>query len=387
MFNWNKFPWTDYRGINLDWIIQRIKDLSSRWDTLPDAIREEAEKIVPGLVAEELTTGGAIQHPVLIGDSFLSGFNALDDAQNHVDNNWGVGFAKCSGQSYNDIVIVGSRGAGFCNRGSAGTYRNATFAELVTQYSARLAADTYGSTDSVDAVVACGGYNDSGYSLSEIQQGIAAFVSAAQTTFPNAKIYILCNPCYRYPGDVVIEAMSTYVVSSKMPVYINPNSWKWTFCSNSYMWASDQIHPSGIAHDGVKPTDVIGRMIWEWCNGYGMTGGKWDYELEHNNSSNDITNAAKISVADGRAYIYINVVINKDSTGSRLVCNLPRPLWTSYTPEHPIGVIVGSNSVIYKMIIRGRNLQVGGITSHAEDITLEGTILLDPAAMDFIKST
>ena len=53
-FNWNKFPWTNFHDLNLDWIIQTVKTLE---DNLADAVGKFTE-IVNTAIANTLTGSG-----------------------------------------------------------------------------------------------------------------------------------------------------------------------------------------------------------------------------------------------------------------------------------------------------------------------------------------
>ena len=53
-FNWNKFPWTNFHDLNLDWIIQTVKTLE---DNLTDAIGKFTE-IVNTAITNTLTGSG-----------------------------------------------------------------------------------------------------------------------------------------------------------------------------------------------------------------------------------------------------------------------------------------------------------------------------------------
>ena len=81
-FNWNKFPWTNLHDLNLDWIIQTVKQLENRVAELGDKVAELAVTVqlyttkVATLIQEAITntlTGSGDLNIQKTGDVRISG--------------------------------------------------------------------------------------------------------------------------------------------------------------------------------------------------------------------------------------------------------------------------------------------------------------------------
>lgn len=215
----NKYPYTDFHEMNLDWVINEIKKLDGRMDTF-----EIINQIKPlgiwnitkqypkyslvnyngfGFIAlKEVPVGIPIGNTeywltcfeydpmlqwlngrilnlenmvpaskdiVCIGDSYLEGWSYDGDV-----TPWGTYLGELLGK---DLGIYAKGGTGFCN-----TIDNVNFTTLVEE-----AASDIEYPDEVTLILFGGGWNDKGYTVAQLSTGIQNAINAVHTHFKNAR--------------------------------------------------------------------------------------------------------------------------------------------------------------------------------------------------------
>lgn len=101
MFNWELFPWTDFRGVNLDWIINQLKGFTSKINANTSAISAEsaARASADSELQRQLNSiPGVAPYPTIITVAKSGGqYNTINAAINH---------AKTYAKNTNRVAIV-----------------------------------------------------------------------------------------------------------------------------------------------------------------------------------------------------------------------------------------------------------------------------------------
>lgn len=223
----NNFPYTNLHSLNLDWILDLLKeeearilsletwktgtdsqiaDLTSRLEQVESFISDIESGIVPqdflnslmayvqdnfDTLAEplqqavdslrtDLTTAqntiNRMKHLknakyIIIGDSYGVGWSPETPSGG---NGWCTQLVNILGLNSNQYIIQAEGGAGFSSE------RPYTFNALLD----RCSADS-----TVDYIIVAGGNNDTQSTDNLIYTGITSFMNTAKTKFPNAKVY------------------------------------------------------------------------------------------------------------------------------------------------------------------------------------------------------
>ena len=219
----NKYPYTDFHEMNLDWVIRKIKELQNEmnefeiinqikpmgvWD-ITKAYPKYALVSYNGfgfISLKEVPIGIPIANPdywltafeydpllhwldtridnmeytdllhgsiVCIGDSYLVGWSYDGDV-----TPWGT-ILKEDLLQKSDMYNFAYGGTGFCN-----TVDDKNFTTLVED----AAADVAVHNDEVSLVLFGGGWNDKGYTVAQLESGIQDAIDAVNSNFPNARI-------------------------------------------------------------------------------------------------------------------------------------------------------------------------------------------------------
>lgn len=217
MFPFNKYPYTNFHNLNLDWIINEVKNLKTRVDNI---IRNE-----------EIKKGNRYDYVMCVGDSYTVGPGAV------------------SGKGWPDRLypIIGAvrsytlwnGGGGFARSGYNGTMAQAVRAADIPD------------ADKVTLVICMAGIND-GNDDSSLKTGATDFIKAVREKCGNAEIIGFASA-----APVVIER-SRYV-SIGQAFTVNGcqfvNSWNWCLSANDYYKsAEDNIHlnDNGYTHVACK---------------------------------------------------------------------------------------------------------------------------------------
>lgn len=274
-----KYPYTDFHEMNLDWLLQQMKELNERMDNfvteitadiipiVQQAIEEglidvtydstnETVVLVPGAgvtsqhlakffqinnykypVADQTardtinnwisnfnyTSGNMYKKAIFIGDSFLAGWSPDGEY-----TSWGVILAGKLGLTVDTSAFIYYQGgAGF-----VATNQDRNFITMLTE----AINDNRFSNDDIDLIVVGGGQNDQWTTTSVTMAAMSNFSTAAKANFPNARIYV-ANMCF-----------SQYKAASRSTVYDKLR------LSNAYY--------RGAVNSGMMPFSDCWKALW-----------------------------------------------------------------------------------------------------------------------------
>lgn len=127
-FNWNKFPWTNLHDLNLDWIIQKVKELGSRVLKLEDEyanvesdiqtiVNREINELTTGVGDFEINKTGSVQiygNTVDLSNTRMT--TDLNMAEHRIIN---VGAPVSGNDAVNKTYVDSLEGGGIVLRGTA----------------------------------------------------------------------------------------------------------------------------------------------------------------------------------------------------------------------------------------------------------------------------
>ena len=120
-FNWNKFPWTTLHDLNLDWIIQKVKELSTRVGEIevatPAIVKREINELTTGAGDLEIDKTGSVR--ISGGTVDLSNAHMatdLDMVEHRIIN---VGAPVSGTDAVNKTYVDSLEGGGTVLRGTA----------------------------------------------------------------------------------------------------------------------------------------------------------------------------------------------------------------------------------------------------------------------------
>lgn len=183
---------------------------------------------------------------ILIGDSYADGYTPDGNV-----TSWESLFVTLTGLT--NTIQKHQGGAGFVNLGSNKNFQ--TLLEEVT------------SSDEITDIVVLGGYNDTSYTKSQIDNAINSFSLKAQEKFPNANIHIgfigSSNIATKtYPLFVTYQNYSSCTSKYKCN-YLSGIE----LCLHDYfhMFSSDGIHPNATGQNSIA-TYLIQALQNGSCN-------------------------------------------------------------------------------------------------------------------------
>ena len=251
-----KYPITDYNNLNVDWMVDKLRentdniDLNAAGLTAETEAREAADSaekeareqadanlqaqidilspfnVTDYLAVNKKSLPGQI---LLIGDSYLAGWTPDGDV-----TDWGTVLAGSLGKTIGtDLFRYPLGGAGFCNAPGG-----RTFISLLNESAADPAIDA----SKVTYIIAAGGWNDRGFTLEAMAAAVRSFYATARSLYPNSIVYV---------ANVGYGSGSTYTTYQKAAVsdgysHGNPLGDLWTVLAahaSDYL-SSDGIHPN-----------------------------------------------------------------------------------------------------------------------------------------------
>ena len=205
----DKFPYTNFQELNLDWIISKVKDITifrdeakqaaedaassadlasdsatAAHDSADDAAASAAEAAQYAVINNQrgvYTDFAALQAGrfLCIGDSYAGGYNS-DDGYSTLANGWAKQMQSRLGIADADFFIYHDGGCGFSNPG--GTYR---WSDQINQYASQVT-----NPDTITHVIFGGGYNDYNQTDADIRNYMKQAADNARALYPNARIYV-----------------------------------------------------------------------------------------------------------------------------------------------------------------------------------------------------
>ena len=217
MFPFNKYPYTNFHELNLDWIINEVKNLKNRVDSL---IRNE-----------EIKNGNRYDYVLCVGDSYTSGYGS-QSGKGWPDRLYPIIGAVKSYTLWNG-------GGGFSSSGHYGTMAQAVRSADIPD------------ADKVTLVICMAGINDANDD-SSLKTGVADFISAVREKCGNAEII-------GFASAAPFVAERSKYVSIGQAFTVNGcqfvNSWNWCLSVNDYYKCTeDNIHlnDNGYTHIACK---------------------------------------------------------------------------------------------------------------------------------------
>lgn len=325
----NNFPYTNFHEINLDWILNTIKDIPQTVSKFTkeykeafaeftkkykeefakftleykEAFLKQNAEVDSKIAAIQRVEGDPFRNCVMIGDSFLTGFGL-----SNTNDNFGVKLAELLGCE--TVQYFAGNGLGFVKTPSSGTFKDKTFSTAISD----IISTSVNSPDLVTSVILIGGFNDADFGSAEIAGGISSSIANAHGLFPNAQLYIIMSPSPRFSGNDVLSAFETVAQTAPGYAYIKTDSWKWMWAASANYVQEDYIHPSAEGHK------LIANHIFAYLRGYG-------YEQTFYYTP-ELTNATSATVAVNNGVATIRIVAESvNFSGSLSLVNLPRPFW------------------------------------------------------------
>lgn len=219
-------------------INSKISDTNSRIDTTNTNV-SNLNKRVDNLES----TKSALENRffIFIGDSYMYGYTPSGKIEGFADK-----VKRVTGLNGN---IFARGGEGFANSGPYGN-----FLERLKDYS--------GDTEKVTDIIVVGGYNDQGYSYSEIGSAISNFYNYMHTHFPNATLSIgmdawSTNPT-KYNG--IRKVLEAYTKASESVSFRMIKNIEYALHFSDF-FSSDGFHPN---NDG---QNAIANYLVSWILG------------------------------------------------------------------------------------------------------------------------
>lgn len=341
----NQYPYSDFHNLNLDWILNTIKENTDYVKTIEDLVENFN---ISGRVAAELTNmynDGRLQTLVdnavapdilLVGDSFGEGFQP-DSATRQ---GWIYYFKQYlhTGATIYDTYMGG---ASFLRDDDA------SFRSLIQAKAVSMTADQRAK---VGHVIIVGGTNESLMTNnSTLSARIQDCVAMIHSAFPNTKVYI------GFTANIIKPKATTSTTPTYQTVRLNMSA-----CADAYMHTlADYVYLDGVenvllaqsanpmASDGMHPSvsgyNILGNAILKaWLHGGLGNVSAWGRVPITSNSAifgNTTSLALRYQIAAGT--IKFRLFVN-GTTGSNIVNIAPNYNITNatsigtFTPGSPI---------------------------------------------------
>ena len=183
----DKFPYTNFQELNLDWIISKIRHI--------DVTKEETEALKDQAAASATAAAGsataaagsataaagsataAAESAAAVEAALNRKYIIISDSYGDRTNSWIDKLVAILGLTSSDYFTSSVGGAGFA-------YGFTFERQLITL------AGSIADKDSITDIIIGGGFNDRSVATATVKSAISSFVSYAKTTFPNAKVHI-----------------------------------------------------------------------------------------------------------------------------------------------------------------------------------------------------
>lgn len=250
----NKYPYTDFHELNLDWLLEEYKNLDDRTKDLKNLRNYVNDRV------DELVATGAITIPkrriVLVGDSYAV-------VNSDFPTQRGVGWIKLVKDIFkdSDIEVYGNGliGARFA-RNELGV------AKYVDDFE-----NTIRDIDNVDTitdVIVMGGYNDIKYSSVDIIDGFNYFHTIVKEYCPKAKIHVGFVAWRVALADTdhedldLIRVRDSYMKCARRidTCYINNMDCIMHYLPYFHKSEIDNVHPNSLGLDAISRA-VAGYII------------------------------------------------------------------------------------------------------------------------------
>lgn len=277
----SNFPYTDFHNLNLDWLLETVKDLDTKWDvyyTQWNKWQTNVQNYIDNLdyitaidkYLDALKASGELSDII---DTWLTDYGLITISDSYGEGYTPDGMVK----PWCDILYEQyfSDASFYVNKslGGSGFGANTHFSALLSQ---ALAGLTDKQKKQVKYVVVAGGWNDQFIAASTVTSGIKDVINL-MTQLPNATLYIgwIATPIIGFTTVAKVKAYNEIKT-------LYETCWgKFKFLSgadSALRWtsvlASDNIHPNSTGQAS------IADMIYKAMAGYASWNRSGDFALD-----------------------------------------------------------------------------------------------------------
>lgn len=265
----SNFPYTDFHNLNLDWLLETVKDLDTKWDdyyTQWNKWQADVQNYIDNLdyiaaidkYLDALKASGELSDII---DTWLTDYGLITISDSYGEGYTPNGMVKpwCDilhEQYFSDASFYVNK-----SKGGSGFGANTHFSALLSEAIAGLSDK---QKKHVKYVVVAGGWNDQFIAASTVNSGIKDTI-ALMAQLPNATLYIgwIATPIIGFTTVAKVKAYNE--IKTLYETYWG----KFKFLSgadSALRWtsvlASDNIHPNAIGQAS------IADMIYKAMGGY-----------------------------------------------------------------------------------------------------------------------
>lgn len=277
----SNFPYTDFHNLNLDWILDTVKDLDIKWDsyyTQWNKWQADVQNYIDNLdyiaaidkYLDALKASGELSDII---DTWLTEYGLITISDSYGEGYTPAGMVKpwCDilhEQYFSDASFYVNK-----SKGGSGFGANTHFSELLTQAIATL---TDKQKKQVKYVVVAGGWNDQFIASSTVNSGIKDVLNL-MSQLPNATLYIGWIATHIIGFTTVAKQKAYDEIKTLYKTYWG----KFKFLSgadSALRWtgvlASDNIHPNASGQAS------IADMVYKAMGGYASWNRSGDFALD-----------------------------------------------------------------------------------------------------------
>lgn len=277
----SNFPYTDFHNLNLDWLLETVKDLDTKWDdyyTEWNKWKTDVQNYIDNLdyiaaidnYLDNLKASGELSDII---DTWLTDYGLITISDSYGEGYTPDGMIKpwCDilhEQYFSDASFYVNK-----SLGGSGFGANTHFSELLSQAISTL---TDKQKKQVRYVVVAGGWNDQFIASSTVNSGIKDVLNL-MSQLPNATLYIgwIATPII---GFTTVAKQKAY---NEIKTLYETYWGKYKFLSgadSALRWtsvlASDNIHPNASGQAS------IADMIYKAMAGYASWNRSGDFALD-----------------------------------------------------------------------------------------------------------
>lgn len=284
----DNFPYTNFHRLNLDWVIEKIKTLTGKVDSIDETVQEEINQQLPGAIQDAIDSGALTyaysRRIVIISDSYGEGYNP--------DSIEVTAFPAI----LKNLLNIPDEDYFSFNKGGMGFYAAEGNQYAVDNFLNSI-AEQINNRDSITDIIFALGYNDGAQAYANIQDGISRTLALVKSlfTFPHLNIslfaigYHASNEAQR--GKLGNVYAKCYAASGMAYTKLTP-----AICDKTW-WASDGYHPLQNAQT------MIARQMANILMGGNMTAGVMLEEFATTDKTN-ITLYSQLQETGIRAELY-----------------------------------------------------------------------------------
>lgn len=277
----SNFPYTDFHNLNLDWLLETVKDLDIKWDsyyTQWNKWQTDVQNYIDNLdyiaaidkYLDALKASGELSDII---DTWLTEYGLITIGDSYGEGYTPDGMVKpwCDilhEQYFSDASFYVNKSKGGSGFG-ANTHFSALLSEAITGLSNK-------QKKQVKYVVVAGGWNDQSIAVSTVNSGIKDVINL-MSQLPNATLYIgwIATPIIGFTTVAKVKAYNeiktlyeTYWGKFKFLSGVD-SALRWTS-----VLASDHIHPNSSGQAS------IADMVYKAMDGYATWNRSGDFALD-----------------------------------------------------------------------------------------------------------